>query len=76
MLYEVITEEAVLGADEISEAACVPATDEAGFERLALFIVPAGNAEAARAAAQRACEAQLARHKRPRWFRAIRNNFV
>lgn len=64
-------EEAVLGAPEISEAACVPATDEAGFERLALFIVPAGNAESALAAAQRACDAQLARHKRPRWFRAI-----
>ena len=64
-------EESMLGAPEISEAACVPATDEAGFERLALFIVPAGSAEAALAAAQRACEAQLARHKRPRWFRVI-----
>ena len=29
-------EEAVLGTSEIAEAACVPVTDEAGFERLAL----------------------------------------
>ncbi|MCG6954017.1 MAG: benzoate-CoA ligase family protein [Betaproteobacteria bacterium] len=64
-------EEAVLGAPEISEAACVPATDESGFERLALFIVPTGDPESALSAAQRACEARLARHKRPRWFRAI-----
>jgi len=64
-------EEAVLGEGEISEAVCVPVTDEAGFERLALFVVPAQDAEAALASAQRACEAQLARHKRPRWFRAV-----
>jgi fatty-acyl-CoA synthase len=61
----------VLGEGEISEAVCVPVTDEAGFERLALFVVPAQDAEAALASAQRACEAQLARHKRPRWFRAV-----
>jgi len=64
-------EEAVLGVAEISEAACVPATDEAGFERLALFVVPAREAASALAGAQQACEANLARHKRPRWFRVV-----
>jgi len=64
-------EEIVLGAPEIVEAACVPVTDEAGFERLALFVVPATAAEAALAAAQSACEAQLPRFKRPRWLRAV-----
>jgi benzoate-CoA ligase family protein len=64
-------EEAVLGAAEIAEAACVPVTDDAGFERLALFVVPAAAAEAALAAAQSACEASLPRFKRPRWVRAV-----
>jgi benzoate-CoA ligase len=64
-------EEIVLGAPEIAEAACVPVTDEAGFERLALFVVPASAAEAALAAAQSACEARLPRFKRPRWLRAV-----
>jgi len=64
-------EEAVLAAPEIAEAACVPVTDEAGFERLALFVVPATAAAAALDAAQNACEAQLPRFKRPRWVRAV-----
>jgi len=64
-------EEAVLGVGEIAEAACVPVTDEAGFERLALFVVPATATEAALAAAQRACEAVLPRFKRPRWVRSV-----
>lgn len=64
-------EEAVFGVPEISEVACVPATDEAGFERLALFVVPARDSASALDSAQRVCEAKLARHKRPRWFRAI-----
>jgi len=64
-------EEAVLGAPEIAEAACVPVTDEAGFERLALFVVPTAAAEAALMAAQHACEAALPRFKRPRWVRTV-----
>jgi len=64
-------EEAVLAAPEISDAVCVPVTDEAGFERLALFVVPANATAAALEAAKRVCEERLPRHKRPRWFRAV-----
>jgi len=64
-------EEAVQGEAAVAEAACVPVTDDAGFERLALFVVPTNDQDAALEAAQRACEAQLPRHKRPRWIRAL-----
>ncbi len=64
-------EEAVLAAPEIAEAACVPVTDESGFERLALFVVPRAAAQAAVTAAQHACEAALPRFKRPRWVRSV-----
>lgn len=64
-------EEAVQGEAAVSEAACVPVTDDAGFERLALFVVPASDAGAAIEAAERACEARLPRHKRPRWIRSL-----
>ncbi len=64
-------EEAVQGEAAVSEAACVPVTDDAGFERLALFVVPTNDEATALEAAQRACEARLPRHKRPRWIRAL-----
>jgi benzoate-CoA ligase family protein len=62
-------EEAVLGLDAVAEAACVPGTDENGFERLALFVAARGaDAAAAVAAAGRACEEKLPRHKQPKWI--------
>jgi benzoate-CoA ligase len=65
-------EEAVLGLDAVAEAACVPGTDEDGFERLALFVAARGaDAAAAIAAAGRACEAKLPRHKQPKWILPI-----
>ena len=64
-------EEAVLGEAAIAEAACVPVPDADGFERLALFVAAIGDAETATAAAARACEEKLPRHKRPKWVRAV-----
>jgi len=65
-------EEAVLGLDAVAEAACVPGTDEDGFERLALFVAARGaDAAAAIAAAGRACEEKLPRHKQPKWILPI-----
>jgi len=65
-------EEAVLGLDAVAEAACVPGTDEDGFERLALFVAGRGvDAGAAVAAAGRACEEKLPRHKQPKWILSI-----
>lgn len=65
-------EEAVLGLDAVAEAACVPGTDENGFERLALFVAAHGtDATAALAAAGRACEEKLPRHKQPKWILPI-----
>jgi acyl-coenzyme A synthetase/AMP-(fatty) acid ligase len=64
-------EEAVADEAAIAEAACVPVTDRDGFERLALFVAHRGDAEAARAAAARACEEKLPRHKRPKWIHAV-----
>jgi 3-hydroxybenzoate/4-hydroxybenzoate---CoA ligase len=64
-------EEAVLGEAAIAEAACVPVPDADGFERLALFVAAIGEPEIATAAASRACEEKLPRHKRPKWVRAV-----
>jgi acyl-coenzyme A synthetase/AMP-(fatty) acid ligase len=64
-------EEAVLGEPEIAEAACVPMRDADGFERLALFVAPSGEAADAVGAAKRACAARLPRHKQPKWVRAV-----
>ncbi|MDA8110723.1 MAG: AMP-binding protein [Betaproteobacteria bacterium] len=64
-------EEAVLGEAEIAEAACVPVRDADGFERLALFVAASGDPQAAVGAAERACAARLARHKQPKWVRAV-----
>ncbi len=62
-------EEAVLGLPTVAEAACVPATDADGFERLALFVAVRGaDPQAAIAAAAAACEHNLPRHKRPKWI--------
>jgi benzoate-CoA ligase len=64
-------EEAVIGEAGIAEAACVRVTDDEGFERLALFVAAGDGAEEAARAAQRACEAKLPRHKRPKWIRSV-----
>jgi benzoate-CoA ligase len=64
-------EEAVAGNPSISEAACVQATDEAGFEMLAMFVAARGEAADALAAAQRICEEKLPRFKRPKWIRVV-----
>jgi acyl-coenzyme A synthetase/AMP-(fatty) acid ligase len=62
-------EEAVSALEAIAEAACVAATDADGFERLALFVAARGaDADAAVAAAERACAEKLPRHKRPKWI--------
>jgi 3-hydroxybenzoate/4-hydroxybenzoate---CoA ligase len=63
-------EEAVLGEASIAEAVCVLVPDAEGFERLALFVTPSGDAQAAVAAATELCESKLPRHKRPKWIRA------
>ncbi len=64
-------EEAVLGEAGITEAACVPVPDADGFERLALFVAASADPDGATAAAARACEDKLPRHKRPKWVRAV-----
>ncbi|HYD57122.1 MAG TPA: AMP-binding protein [Burkholderiales bacterium] len=63
-------EEAVGSLREVAEAVCVAAPDGDGLERLALFIVANGDADAAARAARLACEA-LARHRRPKWIRVV-----
>ena len=62
-------EEAALSDAAVSEAACVAVPDGEGFQRLALFVIARGGADPV-AAAVRACES-LARHKRPKWVRAL-----
>lgn len=64
-------EEAVAGDPAIAEVACVQVTDGEGFERLALFVTPRGEAAHALAAAGRVCEEKLPRFKRPKWIRAV-----
>jgi len=66
-------EEAVLGEASIVEAVCVLVPDAEGFDRLALFVTPSGDAQAAVAAATRLCEVKLPRHKRPKWIRAAQD---
>jgi acyl-coenzyme A synthetase/AMP-(fatty) acid ligase len=65
-LEEVAAREAAVG-----EAACVPVADAEGLERLALFVTPKHDADAAQRAALEACERLLPRHKRPKWVRAV-----
>jgi benzoate-CoA ligase len=64
-------EEAVLGDPAIRDAACVVVPDRDGFERLALYVVPAASAAIAIAAAQSRCTARLPHHARPKWIEAI-----
>jgi len=64
-------EEAVGSLEAVAEAVCVTAPDSDALERLALFIVPRGDAATALAAAQAACELALPRHRRPKWIRAL-----
>ncbi len=64
-------EDAVISQTAIAEAACVRVNDAEGFERLALYVLAGRDPEAAVRAATLACEQNLARHKRPKWIRAI-----
>ena len=64
-------EEAAIADGSIAEAACVRVSDADGFERLALFVTAGADPQAAIAAAERACEASLPRHKRPKWIRTV-----
>jgi len=64
-------EEAAIADGLIAEAACVRVSDADGFERLALFVTAGSDPQAAISAATRACEANLPRHKRPKWIRAV-----
>ena len=60
--------------DTIKEAACIVVTDASGFERLALYVVPAqaGISDAALAQSLRpTLEAKLPSHSLPRWIRGI-----
>lgn len=59
-------EEAVLADARIREAACVVVRDADGFDRLALFVVGDGAADAAAARL-----GELPRHARPKWVRAV-----
>ena len=54
-------EETLAGDPAMGEAACVPATDGDGFERLALFVATRGDTEGVLAAARLACEQQIGR---------------
>jgi benzoate-CoA ligase len=64
-------EEAVLGDPALRDAACVVVTDGDGFERLALYVVPAADEAQAIGAARARCDARLPQHARPRWILAI-----
>jgi benzoate-CoA ligase len=64
-------EEAVLGDPAVRDAACVVVNDADGFERLALYVVPAGDDPQAIAAAQARCVARLPQHARPKWILAV-----
>jgi acyl-coenzyme A synthetase/AMP-(fatty) acid ligase len=63
-------EEAVLADGRIREAACALVPDGDGFERLALFVTPAGGEGTAESAAHERC-AVLPRHSRPKWVREV-----
>ena len=65
-------EEAAVANGSIAEAACVRVSDVDGFERLALFVTAGADPQAAIAAATLACETGLARHKRPKWIRTVK----
>ncbi|HEX5612936.1 MAG TPA: AMP-binding protein [Burkholderiales bacterium] len=64
-------EQALAAEPLVAEAVCVPVLDGDGFDRLALFVTARGDAAAAIAAAERACEAKLPRFKRPKWVLSV-----
>lgn len=64
-------EEAAAGEAAVGEAACVTVLDADGLERLALFVTPRQDSDAALQAAAAACERLLPRHKRPKWLRSV-----
>ncbi len=64
-------EAAVAALPQVAEAACVAVPDADGLDRLALFLVTRGAAQAAVDAASAACESRLPRHKRPKWVLAV-----
>ena len=63
-------EDTALADARVREAACVVVRNAEGFDRLALFIVPATPGEGA-AAAEVRCEAALPRYSRPTWIREV-----
>ena len=62
--------ETVLADPRVRDAVCVVVPDTDGFERLALFVVPAVPGEAARAAQER-CQDALPRFSQPKWIREV-----
>ena len=66
-------EDAAMQAAGVREAACVVVRDADGFDRLALFVVPAASTAALSAAdaAVRAVHSRLPRHCQPRWVREV-----
>jgi len=61
-------EDAVLG-ERVREAACVVVPDADGFERIALYVVPAE--EGGMEAIEEAARASLPSHSWPKWIRSI-----
>jgi acyl-coenzyme A synthetase/AMP-(fatty) acid ligase len=68
-------EEAAMLEPSVREAACVVVPDADGFERLALFVVPAAGHDAQGGSAldhaRARCEQALPSHSRPKWIREI-----
>ena len=68
-------EEAAMLEPSVREAACVVVPDADGFERLALFVVPAADHDAQGGSAvdhaRARCEQALPSHSRPKWIREI-----
>jgi 3-hydroxybenzoate/4-hydroxybenzoate---CoA ligase len=63
-------EDAVLG-EGVRDAACVVVADADGFERLALYIVPAAGEGDSVASAEARAHASLPAHSWPKWVRSI-----
>lgn len=64
-------EEAALATELVRDAACVVVPDADGFERLALFVVPADGAVDVIDRVVEAVARRLPRHSQPKWVRAV-----
>ncbi len=62
-------EEAALASGVLTEAACVVAPDEQGFDRLALFVVPISGVTDVLNRIETTLVERLPRHCRPKWLR-------